>query len=266
MNRKWPNNPEIVKFCQQMSDRFVSLIEQIEQVKRHFGIEMQYGQMVSFRQANHIITPKYWTDEMLDYIRENAPEMPFKQLSEEMKIRFNRPDMSVDKIKNCISRNHIHTGRTGFFVKGHVPTNKGQKLSDETKQKIAHTWFKKGNRPPNEMPVGSQIVSYDGYLMQKVSDDLNMPRRLRWKPVHHLVWEQVNGPVPSGHIVIFLDGNKQNFSIDNLKLISRKTNAGLNHWGLRFSDAELTKTGIQITELKQTINKKRNKNEKLTEN
>lgn len=261
MNRKWPNNPEIIEFCQQMTDRFVPLKQQIEQLKQRFGIEMSYYQIVAYRQVNHIRISKYWTDEMLDFVRENAPEMPFKTLAEEIKIKFNRPDMTANKIKNCVANNHIKTGRTGYFIKGHVPTNKGQKMSEEIKQKIAHTWFQKGNRPHNEHPVGTQIFSHDGYLMQKVSDDLHIPKKQRWKPVHHIVWEQVNGPVPPGHIVIFLDGNRQNFSIDNLKLISRKTNAGLNQWGLRFDDAELTKTGIQITELKQTINQKRNKNE-----
>ena len=263
MNRKWPNNPEIIEFCQQMTDRFVPPKQQIEQLKQRFGIEMSYYQIVAYRQVNHIRIPKYWTDEMVDFIKEHAPriEWSFKRIADEIRIRFNRPDMTATKVKNCVANKKIKTGRTGFFVKGHIPLNKGKRMSDEVREKCKSSWFKKNHRPHNEHPVGTQIFSHDGYLMQKVSDDLHIPKKQRWKPVHHIVWEQVNGPVPPGHIVIFLDGNRQNFSIDNLKLISRKTNAGLNQWGLRFDDAELTKTGIQITELKQTINKKRNKNE-----
>lgn len=255
------NKQEIIEFCQQMSDRFVPLKQQIEQIKQKFGTEMTYSQMLSFRKRNHIRTPQYWTDSMVEFVRVHAPliEWSFKRIADELRVRFNRPDMTDRKIKCCVSNNHIHTGKTSYFQKGHIPTNKGKKMSEEARQKMARTWFSKNHRPHNELPVGTQILCKDGFLIQKVSDDLHIPRTLRWKPVHHLVWEQVNGPVPPGHIVIFLDGNRQNFSIDNLQLISRKTNAGLNQWGLRFDDAELTKTGIQIAELKQTISQKRNK-------
>jgi hypothetical protein len=40
--------------------------------------------------------------------------------------------------------------------------------------------------------------------------------------VHHLVWEAAgHPPVPPGHVLIFCDGNKRNFSLDNLELLSR---------------------------------------------
>ena len=38
---------------------------------------------------------------------------------------------------------------------------------------------------------------------------------------HHLIWEKAYGPIPKGHLVIFADGNRDNFSLENLILISR---------------------------------------------
>jgi hypothetical protein len=40
--------------------------------------------------------------------------------------------------------------------------------------------------------------------------------------LHHVIWEEHNGRnVPSGHVLIFADGNKNNFAPANLKLVSR---------------------------------------------
>lgn len=38
-----------------------------------------------------------------------------------------------------------------------------------------------------------------------------------WKLKHHIVYGE---PVPAGHKIIFIDGNKYNFEHENLKLIS----------------------------------------------
>lgn len=38
--------------------------------------------------------------------------------------------------------------------------------------------------------------------------------------LHHLVWELHHGPIPSQHNVKFRDGNKENFSPENLMLVS----------------------------------------------
>ena len=39
--------------------------------------------------------------------------------------------------------------------------------------------------------------------------------------VHHLVWAEHYGPVPAGHAIVFRDGNKNNFNIENLECVSR---------------------------------------------
>jgi hypothetical protein len=36
------------------------------------------------------------------------------------------------------------------------------------------------------------------------------------------VWEEANGPIPAGGIVIFRDGNHENFDLSNLELITRE--------------------------------------------
>lgn len=45
---------------------------------------------------------------------------------------------------------------------------------------------------------------------------------LRTKTVylHHVIWEEHNGPIPAGHKVVFKDGNHLNWDISNLILLS----------------------------------------------
>ena len=58
---------------------------------------------------------------------------------------------------------------------------------------------------------------------------------------------------------IFADGNKENFDIKNLLLVSRKELAVLNKNKLIKNDAELTNIGVTIAKVKIAIAKKINK-------
>jgi len=99
----------------------------------------------------------------------------------------------------------------GQFKKGLIPHNKGKKLSEETKEKLAKTMFKRGNKPHNTQPVGTEKKDKDGYVWVKIAEPSE------WKLKHHIAYGE---PVPTGHKVIFLDGNKYNFERENLQLVS----------------------------------------------
>lgn len=70
-----------------------------------------------------------------------------------------------------------------------------------------------------------------------------------WKLKSRVIWEKHNGKIPEGHIVIFLDGDTQNFDLKNLALVPRAVNARINQNGYRTNNAELTKAGIQAAEI-----------------
>lgn len=42
------------------------------------------------------------------------------------------------------------------------------------------------------------------------------------KYLHHLIWEEHNGPIPKNYYVLFKDGNKDNVVIENLQLMQRE--------------------------------------------
>ncbi|MCL2524581.1 MAG: HNH endonuclease [Betaproteobacteria bacterium] len=108
------------------------------------------------------------------------------------------------------------------FRKGHVSWNKGMKgLSYEG---MKATQFKPGHQggvaAARYQPIGAERISKDGYLQRKVNDGLPMQRR--WRSVHILNWEAINGLLPAGHALIFRDGNKRNVAVDNLELVTRR--------------------------------------------
>ena len=105
---------------------------------------------------------------------------------------------------------------SGRFDKGITPWNKGKRY--DSGGRSHETRFKPGDRPKTYKPVGSERVSKEGYLQRKMTDTGYPPRD--WVPVHHVVWREAGREIPSGFRLTFRDGNKRNFSLDNLELVS----------------------------------------------
>lgn len=59
-------------------------------------------------------------------------------------------------------------------------------------------------------------------------------------------------------LVIFLDGNKENFDPDNLAVVTRKELMILNHEKMLTADKDLSKTGVLVAKLKMKIKEKEN--------
>jgi hypothetical protein len=52
---------------------------------------------------------------------------------------------------------------------------------------------------------------------------------------------------------MFANGDKSDFNLDNLLMVSRKVRVFMNHEGLIFTDKELTKTAKSIADLTMLI-------------
>lgn len=107
-------------------------------------------------------------------------------------------------------------GKASRFPKGHVPANKG--IKGVSYPGMVATQFKKGSKPGNYKPVGSERLSKDGYLQRKLTDTGYPPRD--WVPVHHIIWREAGRDIPKGFRLTFKDGNKKNIVLSNLQLVS----------------------------------------------
>ena len=194
-----------------------------------------------------------WTDEVIQFMIENYQGKDNIELAELLNKRFNLNTNGdrVSNVKANLQRRegiNLRTGiNRGCFPKGNVPVNKGTKgLYNVGGNK---TSFKKGNIPPNKRPIGSERITRDGYIEIKVADPGV------WKLKHRVVYEQHYGEIPKGYNVIFLDGNKQNIDINNLKLVSRAEDLIMNSHKLFAKDKEITNTGTIIARLIDKTNK-----------
>lgn len=105
------------------------------------------------------------------------------------------------------------------------------------------------------LAIGSEFVDACGYLVVKTAEPRSSGRR-KWRHKHIVVWESAHGPVPKGGCIIFADGNKRNFALDNLVKVSRAEIGTLRALNLWSSDAGLTKTAINVVRLRAAIRDK----------
>lgn len=107
--------------------------------------------------------------------------------------------------------------------------------------------YDRSNWNPMHRPVGTETLIANGYVMVKVAEP-NM-----WKHKHHVVWQQANGPIPEGHLLIFLDNNQQNCELENLALVDKSTHGYMFKNDYYTDDSELTKAALGTSKLMAKI-------------
>lgn len=161
----------------------------------------------------------------------------------------------VARLASEAMQNPNHGGRRCQFQKGHDTWNKGTHFVAGGRS--IETRFKKGQRPHTWNPIGHERITRDGILERKISD--TGVTRVDYQPVHRLLWLESGNAIPSGHIVVFKDGNRSNICIENLECISRQENMRRNSY--HQYGAEVAK----VVQLRGAITRQINKLEKSRE-
>ena len=159
-----------------------------------------------------------YSDAELFWIQDNS-KRPRREAHTEFVELWNRPDVSLSNFNALCKRNGWMTGRTGCFAKGQAAHNKGKKMPFNPNS--ARTQFKKGQRPHTWRGAGHERVDKkDGYVIMIV-DEPNPHTGASTRPVlkHRYLWEKLNGPVPEGHRLKCLDGDKTNTDPSNWEAI-----------------------------------------------
>lgn len=167
---------------------------------------------------------KLWSKSETDILREMYADTPTKDIAKLInrtvsQIYNQALKLGLKKTRAYLDK-HVYTITTNEstqFRKGIPAWNKGMKgLQIGGTQ----TQFKKGQKPHNYKPDGSERVDVDGYRMIKVNG--------KYIPKHRYIYEQHHGKIPKGLIIVFKDKNNQNFDIDNLEAIDREENQRRN--------------------------------------
>ena len=197
--------------------------------------------------------PKLFSDEQIDYLRKIVPG----RRSDEITSMFNEQwgtDFKCSQIRTAKKRYNIISGIDTKFKKGNVPVNKDTTGMFNVGGNSGS--FQKGLRPHNWCPIGTEFESKDGYVYVKIADKYKGKKTENWKAKHVLIYEKAHGPIPKGYKCAFLDGNRRNYDLDNLVLVSKAESVYMARNRLYTSDKELTRTGVALARLGTTITKK----------
>lgn len=180
---------------------------------------------------------------------------------------YPREDVRPQNLHALRKRMGWKTGRTGQFPKGNVSHNKGKRCPDGVGGRHPNarkSQFKKGQEPHNTQFLGHERVNKDGYIEISVAETnphTGYGRRYKHKHVH--LWTQKNGPVPKGHALKCLDGNKLNTDPSNWEAIPRgllpRLNGGKATRTMAYDSApeELKPAILAIAKIDHTIKQKR---------
>lgn len=231
-----------------------------ERINQKFGTSLTSKQIKNKLQNSNIrigrvkknYRSKLLNPEQFEYFKQINKGSSTEKVAEMLNEKYSM-SLTPAQIKALKGNAKIPSGRDTSFKKGEVPHNKGVK----GKYRRNRTSFKKGMVPHNVLPIGTERISPDGYIIVKVQNHGTYNEQ--WMFKSRLVWEKEIGPVPKGYQVTYLDGNKQNCDIENLALVSKAERLKINQFGLNFDDPNLNRTGIIIAKLALKESKLRRK-------
>lgn len=197
---------------------------------------------------------RYSRDEIA-WLQENCT-LPIGNYHGAFVAKFDRADVTIASLKSLRKAKGWKTGRTGQFAKGQTPPNKGKRCPEGTGGRHPNarkTQFRRGQEPHNTKHLGHERINVFGYVEISVAE--TNPRtgfERRYVHKHRWLWEQANGPVPEGHCLKCLDGDKTNTDPSNWEAIPRalipRLNGGTRKQHLPYNEAapELRPTLIAI--------------------
>lgn len=181
-------------------------------------------------------------------------------------------DLSKDQIVRAAKRFGLGpSAHDGRFRKGNVPANKGRKgYSPPGSEK---GWFRKGGESPNTRPLYSErwdnlsdekgktpvlMIKVPGAAPYASQRRAGAHQSTRWVRKAVWVWEHDNGPVPSGHAIVQLDGDPANCQPANLDCVPRATLAMLNcPWSAAPAGPDSNPVRIRVAQVRAEISRTR---------
>ena len=168
-------------------------------------------------------THKHYTDEQIEFLKEMYPKHGCRKTMEMFNRRFHE-SRTMSSMKN-------------FGINYGIQVNEDVRINNRTR--LNH-----GKRAVRK--VGS-VREECGRLVMKMPDG-------KWTSVGRAIWKLNGNTLPNGYSVIHLDGNVNNYTIQNLLAVPNKYVGLLQKYGMRSESADITKTGVKWCELYDALN------------
>ena len=177
------------------------------------------------KQGRSTTRRRFWTTAEVSRLVALYPDTPMIQLQEMLgrpksAIYGKAKELGLKRSAEFLASEHSgrlcrsnNPGVATRFQKGHGTWNKGKPFAAGGRS--AETQFATGRLPHNHVPIGTEVMATDGYLKIKVAE----PNAWEW--THRRNWEAAHGPIATGFLLIFRDGDHNNCNVENLELITR---------------------------------------------
>lgn len=181
-------------------------------------------------------------------------EKYIRKFNKKFNKKFNR---NVDVLKTLQEDTHITRSRYNeeekqFFVDNkHLPINEIIKLyKDRFGEELTYHQVqafrrrnKLGKSKNKNAVIGTESLHGDGLIWVKVAEpDV-------WVKKQKYLYEKYKGEVPKNASVIFLDGDKTNYDLDNLVLSTSQEYKIMRKKKLMYKDKDMRRTGSLIAKL-----------------
>lgn len=248
---------EASDYIREHADQKISRLQMVEMVQRDLNVKvpLSYVKQIMLKYSlPYKRKPKtsLVTEEQAQYMISIIPGRSSMEVSEIMKNKYGI-ELTTAQIRSWKKNHRTPSGYDSRFRLGQTSMNKGRSwaewMPEDSAEKSRRTCFKKGDIPPNYMPIGSTTVR-DGYTLIKVRDHHGVKN---WEFLHKVVWEKAHGPIPKGYRIVFINGNRSDCSLENLRCVSKAVTCIANSkFGLT-DDATINEMILKAAELKIKI-------------
>lgn len=229
------------------------------------AINEKFGKSYTYRQVKGHIgyafkgqykkQPFIFTKEQEDWVVDNFSDHGHCVLARLFNKEFNA-DVSKGIICALLRRKAIASPRKPGFKKGNVPANKGMKGTANSGS------FKKGHAI-SAKAIGSTRTDSKGYKQIKIGN----PRK--WVSYAKYVYEKhFNIKLQEDEVLLFKDGDRTNFNIENLVKMTRNEMLFLSsQFDFKHQPEQVKDTAILLAKLEmKTIEIRKGKNESMAKN
>jgi len=164
-----------------------------------------------------------WTPDQLDWLRATRADQSLADLTAAFN-RYWRTARTEGALTATCQRYGITGTRDTRFQPGQDAWNQGRDGWSPGGASVTSR-FQPGQISSNALPIGSVKRNGQGYWVIKISHGATSHRGHspdNWLFCQRDLWQQHHGPIPAGHNILFLDGDRDHIDIDNLICLPRK--------------------------------------------
>lgn len=170
---------------------------------------------------NHHSQKYFYTNDEIEYLKSIIGKMYSNEVIKQYNDKFNK-QMSYNQLLAFQKKYKIRSGLDTTFKKGKV------------------------DNPNPPQPIGYENISYQKNNIKRTRIKIG---KNKWIDKQRYIYEQYYGKIPKDCVIIFLDGNRDNFDINNLKCITKEQHRIIAGNCLYFNNKYLNEISIDNAEL-----------------